>query len=161
MKKYTAAALLSAAALALSACVSDGNTHPENRSGNTSETVAENAPEESSGENTGNEPEISEGEGGNENREEKTVEEVIANFAEDSFIAPDGTRVMLTEATATKWDHLYFDFAYLRYAEPVYSDTVINPGLYDFEEYGFTVDETAEIEAAPFRVKRGRCLTMG
>lgn len=175
MKKYTAIALLLAAALTLSACKGEDTVHVENGGGTTSTTTTttENTPEESSGEvteeeteeSTESEPEESvgeiEGDSGDDIFKEPTMEETLAGFSSDSFTAPDGTEIPLTDATSNMWDSLVFDFAYMRYATPVYSDTVSNPELYDFENYEFTVDQYAEVEAAPFMVKKGDVLDNG
>lgn len=175
MKKITAIALLSAAALALSACGESGeqDNGGGGTSSTTSSTTTENTPEESSGEiieegtkesseeNTEGEPEEG-GDGSDDDMfKEPTMEEAIAEFSSDSFTAPDGTEIPLTDATSNMWESLVFDFAYMRYAEPVYSDTVSNPELYDFENYEFTVDTDAEVEATPFMVKKGDVLDNG
>ena len=173
MKKYTALALLLAAAVTLSACgtedklqvENDGGTPSNTTTGNTpeesSEDNVEKDPEESSGENTEEETEKDNGEPDDDNFEQPSLEEAIAGFPSDSFTAPDGTEIMLTEATSNMWDSLFFDFAYMRYAQPIYSDTVIDPDLYDFENFEFTVDEHAEVEAAPFKVVKGQVLDNG
>ena len=174
MKKYTVIALLLAAAVTLSACNSGDNIQVENGGGTTSTTtttentpeessgeITEDGTEESSGENTEGEPEESESEPEDDIFREPTMEETLAGFSSDSFTAPDGKEIMLTEATSNMWDSLVFDFAYMRYATPIYSDTVSNPELYDFENYEFTVDEYAEVEAVPFMVKKGDVLDNG
>ena len=151
MKKITAAALLLAAVLTLSACGAGDNIQVENGGGTPSGSNSENAPNESDGDNQQT-----------ENTPGEDVLALIERFDSDSFIGPDGAEVKLTEATSQINDYkLHFDFAYMRYAEPIYSDTVENPGLYDFEKYEFTVDENAEIEAAPFKVVKGQTLDNG
>ena len=158
MKKYTAIALLLAAALTLSACSkAEDNIQAEN-GGTPSQTTTENAPEESGKENTEEdteeqptEPEIPE-----------DVQKVIDTFDADSFTTPDGTEVMLTEAVSQADDwKLYFDFAYIRYALPVYSDTVSDPGLYDFESFEFREGVYAELEQKLFKVTEGDVLDNG
>ena len=135
MKKITAIALLSAAALALSACAEKTDKiQVENDVGTTSgtSTTTENTPEESGKETTEEnteeqptEPEIPE-----------DVQNAIDQFDVDSFTTPDGTEVKLTEAVSVMGESiLFFDFAYIRYALPIYSDTVNNPELYDFENF--------------------------
>ena len=184
MKKYTAIALLLAAAITLSACKEEDNFQVENNGGTTSSTTTGNTPEESSdnntdkeensGENTSEETEESTGEPDGENGGESSddpdgeliielpsFEETLAGFDSDSFTAPDGKEIPLTEATSNMWDSLVFDFAYMRYSNPIYSDTVSNPGLYDFENFEFTVDPYAEVEATPFMVKKGDVLDNG
>ena len=161
MKKYTAPALLLAAALALSACGTEDKAQPENSSGTTSSTTSENTSEESSVENTEEETKEEVGEPDDDGFKQPSLEEAIAGFPSDSFTAPDGTEIMLTEATSNMWESLIFDFAYIRYAQPIYSDTVTDPDLYDFENFEFTVDEYAEVEAAPFKVVKGQVLDNG
>ena len=156
MKKYTAIAVMLAAALTLSACGRNDNVQPENGGGTPSQTATENAPEESE-ENSG------------ENNEQPSeaeipedVQKVIDMFDTDSFTAPDGSEVMLTEASSQVNDYaLCFDFAYIRYAEPIYTDTFPNPELYDFENYEFTEENFAEINATPFKVEKGQVLDNG
>ena len=173
MKKYKAIPLLLAAALALSACEAGDNIQAEN-GGTPSQTTTENAPQENGGENnensseenTAKEPEEGEGEpennGGNKYGGELSVEELIEQFDVDRFTAPDGTEVMLTEATSQMSDFaLFFDFAVIRYAFPIYSDTVTNPEIYDFENYEFTVDYYTEEVPEYFRVKKGDVLDNG
>ena len=174
MKKYTVIALLLAAAVTLSACSSEDNIQAENDGGGTTSStttgstpeessgeITEDGTEESSGENTEGEPEESESEPEDDIFREPTMEETLAGFDSDSFTTPDGKEIPLTDATSNMWDSLVFDFAYMRYATPVYSDTVSNPELYDFENFEFTVDEYAEVEAVPFMVKKGDVLDNG
>ena len=153
MKKYTAMALLLAAALAISACKAEDDVQADN-GGTPSQTTTESAPEESSEETTEDqsaEPEIPE-----------DIQNVIDQFDMDSFTAPDGTEVMLTEAASQINDFaLCFDFAYLRYAFPIYSDTVTNPEIYDFENFDFTVDYYTEEVPKYFRVAKGDVLDNG
>ena len=158
MKKYTAIALLLAAALALSACSkTEDNIQTEN-DGTTSQTTTESAPEESGEENTEedteeqpSEPEIPE-----------DVQNVIDMFEVNSFTTPDGTEVMLTEASSQMGDSvLCFDFAYIRYALPIYNDTVNDPELYDFENFEFREDVYAALEQKPFKVVKGDVLDNG
>ena len=156
MKKYTAIALMLAAALTLSACGRNDNVQPENGGGTPSQNAAENAPEESE-ENSG------------ENNEQPSeaeipedVQKVIDMFDTDSFTAPDGSEVMLTEAASQINDFaLRFDFAYLRYAFPIYKDTVTNPEIYDFDNFEFTVDNYTMEVPEYFRVKKGDVLDNG
>ena len=160
MKKYTAIALLLAAALTLSACKGEDTVHVENGDGTTSTTTTtENTPEESSGEETG--------ERGSENSEQlaeipEDVQNVIDMFDVDSFTVPDGSEVMLTEAVSQLNDFaLCFDFAYLRYVFPIYMDTVTNPEIYDFEEYEFNVESYTGEGPKYFRVTVGDVLDNG
>ena len=165
MKKHAVLAALLAAALCLSACGTEDKSPIKNGGGTPSQTTAENAPEENS-EETENEPEESEGEpednSGGEIGDRMSVEEAIAAFfPEDSFTAPDGTEVKLTEAVSALWENLCFDFGYIRYAQPVYSDTTTNPELYDFENFEFAADVNFPVEAAPIRVEKGQVLDNG
>ena len=158
MKKYTALALLLTAALTLSACGTEDKAQPENSSGTTSSTTTGNTPEESSGENS---EEITE----QQPPEVALDEDVLAliqQFDVDSFTAPDGTEVMLTEAVSQMNDFaLYFDFAYIRYAFPIYSDTVTDPEIYDFEEFEYKMENYTGERPDYFRVKKGDVLDNG
>ena len=170
MKKITALALVLAAALALSACQSGDNVQVENGGGNASQTTAEKAPEE----NGGNDGEDNSNENGESDSDKNADDQptgntpgddvlaLIEQFGVDSFTGPDGAEVKLTEATSQLNDYiLHFDFAYMRYAQPVYSDTVANPDLYDFDNFAFTVDENAEVDTAYFKVVKGQTLDNG
>ena len=154
MKKYSAIALMLAAALTLSACGTSENIQPENGVGTPSQTTGENTPEENAGENTEEQqpqPEIPE-----------DVQNVIDMFDTDSFTAPDGTEVMLTEASCQIGDSaLFFDFAYIAYAFPIYSDTVTDPKLYDFETFEFREDAFIPLEHKPLKVVKGDLLDNG
>ena len=158
MKQYTAIALLLAAALTLSACSNaEDNIQVEN-GGTPSQTTTENTPEESGKETTEEnteeqptEPEIPE-----------DVQNAIDQFDVDSFTTPDGTEVKLTEAVSVMGESiLFFDFAYIRYALPIYSDTVNNPELYDFENFEFRDDYPDVLEQKPFKVVKGDVLDNG
>lgn len=156
MKKNRMIALLTAAAM-LSACAAEkDNIQVENGEGRPSQTTSENVPEESgeeSGEEQQSEPETGIPE---------DVQNVIDMFDVDSFTVPDGTEVMLTEASSQMGDSvLYFDFAYIRYAEPLYSDTVIDPEMYDFENFEFRADVYAQLEQKPFKAVKGDVLDNG
>lgn len=170
MKKYAGIAVLLAAVLTLSACGKTDNIQVENGGGTPSQTTAENTPDDSgennSEENGGNDPEeSSENNDDNPPAENTPSEDVLAlieQFEVDSFVGPDGEEVKLTEASSQLNDYaLHFDFAYMRYAQPVYSDTVTNPDLYDFENFEFTVDEYAEVETEYFKVVKGQTLDNG
>ena len=167
MKKITAIALLSAAALALSACSDGGEDNPVVQT--PADSTTENTDEETGSENSG---EITEGETGNETEEitenpddffdeQPTLEEAIAEFSTDSFTTPDGTEVPLTDAVSNMWDVLFFDFAYIRYAEPIYSDTVSDPDLFDFESFEFRTLPEEGLEQKPFKVVEGDVLDNG
>lgn len=154
MKKYTVTALLLAAALTLSACGTgrDG----ENGGGTPSESNSGSVPEENGGENSEKDEQPSEAE------IPEDVQNVIDMFDVDCFTAPDGTVVMLTEASSQMGESvLYFDFAYIGYALPVYSDTVIDPELYDFENFEFREDVYAPLEHEYFKVVKGDVLDNG
>lgn len=170
MKKITAIALLLAAALALSACQSGDNIQVENGGGTPSQSTSGNAPEENGGgsseDNSGDSSKDDSEEKGDDQPAENTPSDdvlaLIEQFEVDSFVGPDGAEVKLTEATSQLNDYiLHFDFAYMRYANPIYSDTVANPDLYDFENFEFTVDENAEAEAEYFKVVKGQKLDNG
>ena len=164
MKKITAIALLSAAALALSACAENTDKiQVENDVGTTSSTTTttENAPEESSGEITEEDTEESTEDPDDFFDEQPTLEEAIAKFSTDSFTTPDGTEVPLTDAVSNMWDVLFFDFAYIRYAEPIYSDTVSDPDLFDFESFEFRTLPEEGLEQKPFKVVEGDVLDNG
>ena len=179
MKKYSAIALMLAAALTLSAC---GDTKEENNVGTPSETTPENAlgnndaqtggengtnTDEDNGTNTDGDNSAETGEDNGwvpplELSTEEAIQSLIGQFDADSFTAPDGTEVMLTEATSAMNDFaLYFDFAYIRYAEPVYKDTVSNPEIYDFTEYEFKEDPHDGLEQKPFKAVKGDVLENG
>ena len=168
MKKYSAIALMLAAALTLSAC---GGTKEENNGGTPSETTTGNTPEENTDNNVetdGNNSEDNNEDNGGEYSEgqelspEEAIQAFIEQFDGDSFTAPDGTEVMLTEATSAINDFaLYFDFAYIRYTEPLYKDTVSNPEIYDFSEYAFNEDPHDSVEQKPFKVVVGDVLDNG
>ena len=169
MKKYSAIALLLAAALTLSAC---GNNQNENNNGTPSETTTGNAPgnndAETGGENntdTGEDNGTENPDGDNSGEElspEEAVQALIGQFEADRFTAPDGTEIMLTDAAYAMNDFaLYFDFAYIRYAEPVYKDTVSNPEIYDFNEYAFNEDPHDGLEQKPFKAVVGDVLENG
>lgn len=158
MKKYTATALLLAAVLTLSACTASDDTQNNDPEGTPSETTAENAPEESgeegSGENAEDQPA--------ENTPGEDVLALIEQFEVDSFTGPDGAEVKLTEAVSQMNDFaLCFDFAYIRYAFPIYSDTVTNPDIYDFENFEFTVDHYTTEVPKYFKVSKGDVLDNG
>lgn len=159
MKKITAITLLLAAALTLSACGTNDNIQVENGFGTPSQTTAENTPNETTsddgGENNTGEHEIPE-----------DVQKAIDQFDADSFTAPDGTEVMLTEASYQMGYEmgvatLFFDFAYIGYAFPVYSDTVVDPELYDFETFEFREGAYTPLEHKPLKVAKGDRLDNG
>lgn len=171
MKKYTAIALILAAAITLSACsTNDDNIIVENGdSQNTAENPPDNGAETGgeSGTNTGGDSSTdtdtdNSGENGGELSPEEAVQAFIDQYDVDRFTAPDGTEVMLTEATSVLGDYaLCFDFAYIRYAEPIYKDTVSNPEIYDFNEYAFSEEVYENLEAKHFKVVKGDVLENG
>lgn len=158
MKKISAIALFLAAVLALSACESGGKDQGESEGSNTSSTTTGSTPGEGSGDGE-------EENGGDSEGPSAPSEEVLAvienEFDFDSFTGPDGKEVMLTEAASTNGYMLAFDFGYIRIADGIYSDTVANPDLYDFEDFAFSVDNEAAANTAAFKVVKGQKLDNG
>ena len=154
MKKYIAIVLMLAAALTFSAC---GDTQKENNTGTPSETTTENAPNNNNADTDGD----SSKDNSEKSPPDEDIQALIEQFDVDSFTAPDGTEVKLTDAVSAVDNlALYFDFAYIRYAEPLYKDTVSNPEIYDFEKYEFTED-LQELEQKPFKAVKGDVLDNG
>ncbi|MCM1055486.1 MAG: hypothetical protein NC394_08195 [Bacteroides sp.] len=76
---------------------------------------------------------------------------------------PDGSRVGPDEASETFGDKIVYDFAYLRYAKPIFFNTIDEPEIFDFDTYSFLVpdDETLHVGYGYFKVEAGDVLENG
>ncbi len=93
---------------------------------------------------------------------------LIDGFPLDTFVGFDGKEVKKTDAVGAmqgedgQITYLTYDFAYLRYAKPVWKNTLLNADLIDWETFEFN-DDTARRISAPnyFSVKAGDVLDNG
>lgn len=77
------------------------------------------------------------------------------NAPETGIAAPDGSILNESEAVSAD-DILTFDHSYIRYAKPVFYNTLDNPGLINWDTMEFSVDQNAAIEEPNyFKVKAG------
>lgn len=74
---------------------------------------------------------------------EKKDQAVIDSYYYDNIPLPDGSTLRPSEALETFGDTsspgLIFDFAFMRYAKPVFLNTIDNPEIFDFGIYSFNV----------------------
>lgn len=96
------------------------------------------------------------------------TQKLIDEFPLDTFIGFDGKEVKKTDAVGAmqgeggQITYLTYDFAYLRYAKPVWKNTLLNKNLMDWETFEF--DEEIEYQIAEpnyFSVKVGDTLDNG
>lgn len=93
---------------------------------------------------------------------------LIDAFPLDTFVGFDGKEVKKTDAIGAmqgedgQITYLTYDFAYLRYAKPVWKNTLLNADLIDWETFEFN-DDTARRISDPnyFSVKAGDVLDNG
>lgn len=96
------------------------------------------------------------------------IQKVIDKFPLDTFIGFDGKEVKKTDAVGAmqgedgQITYLTYDFAYLRYAKPVWKNTLLNTDVIDWETYEFN-DNTEQSISNPnyFSVKKGDVLDNG
>lgn len=73
----------------------------------------------------------------------KKDQAVIDSYYYDNIPLPDGSTLRPSEALETFGDTsspgLIFDFAFMRYAKPVFLNTIDNPEIFDFGIYSFNV----------------------
>lgn len=104
----------------------------------------------------------------NENTElDSETLSLIQDFPLDSFIGFDGNTVEKSEAAAAEKGsdeciYLTFDFAYMRYADPIWKNSLENPNLINWDTLEFN-DDTNIILNNPqyFKVKKGDILENG
>lgn len=96
------------------------------------------------------------------------VKKLIDEFPLDAFVGFDGKEVKKTDAVgAMKGEdgqitYLTYDFAYLRYAKPVWKNTILNADVIDWETYEFNDDTPRRISNPNyFSVKAGDTLDNG
>lgn len=94
---------------------------------------------------------------------EKTNESSnIQTAFDDYFIFPDGSRVEKGEAVISNADIMGFNFAIMRYAQPVYWDTDTNSDLYDFENFEYNISPCIKIENIEYiKILTGQTLENG
>lgn len=92
---------------------------------------------------------------------------LIQDFSLDSFVGFDGNTVEKSEAVAAEKGlddcvYLTFDFAYMRYATPIWKNSAENPDLIDWNTLEYN-DDTSIILNDPkyFKVKQGDVLENG
>lgn len=92
---------------------------------------------------------------------------LIESFPLDSFVGYDGNTVGKTEAIAAEKInddvvYLTFDFAYMRYATPIWENTAENPNLVNWDTLEFNTDTSVVLENPEyFKVKAGDVLENG
>ncbi len=96
------------------------------------------------------------------------TQKLIDEFPLDVFIGFDGKEVKKTDAIGAmqgeggQITYLTYDFAYLRYAKPVWKNTLLNADLIDWETYEFNDDTERRIsDPNYFSVKAGDVLENG
>lgn len=96
------------------------------------------------------------------------IKKLINEFPLDTFIGFDGKEVEKTDAISAmrgedgQLIYLTYDFAYLRYAKPVWKNTLLDDDVIDWETYEFN-DNTPRRISEPnyFSVKTGDVLDNG
>lgn len=160
-------AALAAGTLMLSGCSGVSESEPvstlsANNSGNSSEgdsTSVSQTNNESSTPSDTQTPSVS---------LDPETQKLIDEFPLDTFVGFDGNEVKKTDAVGAmqgeggQITYLTYDFAYLRYAKPVWKNTLLNKNLMDWETFEF--DEEIEYHIADpnyFSVKVGDTLDNG
>ena len=98
---------------------------------------------------------------------EKKDQAVIDSYYYDNIPLPDGSTLSPSEASetfgSTSSPGLIFDFAFMRYAEPVFLSTIDNPDIYDFDKILFNAYDEDLIYISPdyFKVQAGDVLQNG
>ena len=96
------------------------------------------------------------------------IQKLIDTFPLDTFIGFDGKEVKKTDAVGAMQleeggtTYLTYDFAYLRYAKPIWKNTLLDKDLMDWDTFEF--DEEIEYQIADpnyFKVKAGDTLDDG
>lgn len=149
MKKQITAIITAALILAnFTACST--NNEPLDDTSNNSSSFSESKTENSS--NTQSDPE-------NSNIMESNSSE---NTSGTSFTAPDGGILNESEAVSADDYSLKFDHSYLRYAQPIFYNTLDDSELVNWDTLEFSVDRYAVIEEPNyFKVQAGDKLENG
>lgn len=95
-------------------------------------------------------------------REEEYAEELAA--IPDKIPLPDGTTALKSELSAPEWEEESspkFDFAFIRYAEPIFVSTFDDPDIVGFDTFEINGDIPREIEPQWIKVKAGDVLENG
>lgn len=107
-------------------------------------------------------------------RREKTREEWISEQEEeyakelaalpDEIPLPDGSTIPKSELFAPEWENgtsPRLDFAFIRYAEPIFVSTLDDPDIVDFETFDIKGDIQQNIEPQWIKVQAGDILENG
>lgn len=164
--KYLFAVTLAAGSLMLNGCSGASESNP------TSTPPADNSTNLSEGEPAST-PQTDNSVDTQINTQESSValdpeiQKLIDEFPLDAFIGFDGKEVKKTDAIGAMQGegeqiYLTYDFAYLRYAKPVWKNTLLNADLVDWETYEFNDDTERRISDPDyFSVKAGDVLDNG
>ena len=162
IRKTIIAAALAAGILTLSGC-SDSTENESNSSQTTTESSSQTSPESSStsSESSSSAPA--------ENVHDPETQALIDEFEYDTLPGFDGEDVSKNDAVgAIKSDSsgmifLTYDFAYLRYAKPIYKSTFDDPNIYNPETGEFDGVDSSRSVSDPdfFKVKAGDVLENG
>lgn len=86
----------------------------------------------------------------------------IEEFPVDDIELPDGSKIGKSTATGfTEDGALLFDFAYIRYAEPVFFNTFDDKSVFDWENWEFTAIQGEAPDMKWIRVQTGDILENG
>lgn len=96
-----------------------------------------------------------------------TSGDMLSDYPRDTVTLPDGSEIDKNKALrAYDWDGapmLEFDFAFLRYADPIFQNTLDDPYGYDFETNTFNSDDNISDSENPsyFMVQKGDTIEGG
>lgn len=165
MKKFTSVLISLAVIMSLTACSNSQNVS-DNSTTNSIESSANNSSENNS-------PENSENSESSQNSSAPAVspktQALIDAFSLENIPAPDGGTLDKSEAVYAQANNdgsttyaVGFDFSYIRFAKPLYDNTLKNPGLVNWDTLEFNTDIESTVEDPEyFKVKAGDKLDNG
>ena len=93
--------------------------------------------------------------------ENEGLSELIDSFPVIDISAPDGATLSKYDAIGAYDNRIVFDCGFIRYAKPLFDNTEISPGLFNWETYEFNIGISEADNTGYFQVKEGQRLDNG
>lgn len=89
------------------------------------------------------------------------LSELLDLFPVSDIAAPDGTTLSKYDAIDAYDNRIVFDCGFVRYAKPLFDNTELSPGLFNWDTYEFSNETDISDNTGYFRVTEGQRLDNG